>query len=90
MASWRHGSVVVELTELVAFQEAEPPRPGVVGLEAGVRHAPAFLAADPELRRAGRRDHQREAGEPQAQRSRHGWLERRGAGTPPLGTCSVR
>jgi hypothetical protein len=61
------------LTELVADLEPEPPSPGVVGLEAGVRHAPASLAADAELRRAGRRDHEREAGEPQAQRSRHGW-----------------
>lgn len=57
-----------QLTELVADQEPEPAGPGVVGLEAGVGHGPSFLAADAELRRAGRHDHDGEAGESQTYR----------------------
>lgn len=83
-----------QLTQLVADLEPEAPRPGVVGLGAGGRHAPPVLPADLELRRAGRRRRGQAAGdEHQQQQSegprRHvwnsGWLGRESVSLEEVG-----
>jgi hypothetical protein len=74
------------LTERVSDLEAGLLRPGIEGLGAGVRHGPAIVASDLVLRRAGGRDQEGEAGEPQATRPpRHGYKATRALGVVSYG-----